>query len=91
MKRFFSWLLLLYLAVALWKAPSVAHDLRHPELWGEDWQRDPRLYLPMLGLVLAGHAWWAWDWWRWERRIDRQVRELEERRRALEGGCREAG
>jgi hypothetical protein len=29
----------------------VYEDFSHPETWDEDWQTDPRVYLPISGLV----------------------------------------
>jgi hypothetical protein len=53
--------ILFALSIPLWYVPVILADLAHPERWDEDWMHDPRIYLPMLavvvvlGLVMAIH------------------------------------
>jgi hypothetical protein len=35
-------------------AINLCHDLAHPETWEEDWQRDSRIWCPMLlGVIVS--------------------------------------
>jgi hypothetical protein len=52
MDRIYNFVTVLFLlAIPFWYVPVMYHDLSHPELWN-DWMHDPRLYLPVLGVVL---------------------------------------
>jgi hypothetical protein len=37
-----------------------SYDFQHRETWGEEWENDPRLYVPVLigGLAIAALLWW---------------------------------
>jgi len=39
----------------------IIYDFRHPEEWGTDPYNDPRLYLPMLGVVVLLGIWFVWE------------------------------
>jgi hypothetical protein len=56
MNRFSYWLATVFFVVApFWYGPIIYHDCTHAETWA-NWQHDPRIFLPMLALVviLAG-------------------------------------
>lgn len=69
MIRFWRLLTILFFAsIPLWYVPAILRDLAHPERWDHDWLHDPRIYLPMLavvvvlGLVMAIHVYWTERW-----------------------------
>jgi hypothetical protein len=57
--------ILFFVSIPLWYIPVIITDLMHPELWDKDWMHDPRIYLPMLGVVgvlgllMAAHISWT--------------------------------
>jgi hypothetical protein len=62
-----------------WTAYVVYYDFTHPELWGQDFTHDPRLYLPLTAIVFPPLLLWLW----YERRKLARMREkFDERRRA---------
>lgn len=44
---------ILFLLTLPWYAWVLYHDLTHPEIWDQDWQHDPRIYLPFSLVVLV--------------------------------------
>ena len=65
-----------------WYGYLMCCDFCHPEVWDQDFQRDPRIYLPVMAVVfpLCGFC-----WWREVRKLRRLKMDL---RKAAE--CREA-
>ncbi len=54
-----------------WYLWLIAYDLMHPETW-DDPLHDPRLYLPVIALVIAFLGWLAWSEHKSEKEIARK-------------------
>ena len=80
MKTFYGLVTVLFFVVGTpWYAYVIVDDFRHPELWDHDVMHDPRVYLPVLAVVLPLTGlmmWWeAHKLWR----IEKQTREVVQR------------
>jgi hypothetical protein len=72
--------LLLMIAVPIRWVFCLCDDLAHPEVWDQDWTRDPRLYGPATVAAIVCLA----VVFRYRVKLDRQAEEAEKRRRGRE-------
>ncbi len=64
-------MLVFFLVASVWNCHMIAEDLKHPEIWDQDWRHDPRIWLPALGEIAVLYAAFGAHIWRVERRDKR--------------------
>jgi hypothetical protein len=82
--------IIFHLALGPWGACIIAYDSRHPELWVQEWFRDPNVSIPLC-ICLEFVLWTVlWRHWRKEWRMAKGIGSLDLAKRLLAEGKQDA-